>query len=79
NIDCGCFSKGGTLAPGETPNYLPSILWDVVYLAMAIFLIVYPVSRFSLDGWLNRSSIVDTEGEIDEQTSGSQVGRPDRS
>jgi uncharacterized membrane protein YphA (DoxX/SURF4 family) len=52
NIDCGCFNKGGQLAPGETPNYLPSILWDVLYLAMAVFLIVYPVSRYSLDGWL---------------------------
>jgi uncharacterized membrane protein YphA (DoxX/SURF4 family) len=54
NIECGCFNKGGQLAPGETPNYLPSILWDVFYLAMAIFLIVYPASRFSLDGWLKR-------------------------
>ena len=50
NIDCGCFSKGGNLAEGETPSYLPSIAWDVLYLAMAIFLIVYPISRFSLDG-----------------------------
>ena len=56
NIECGCFNKGGQLAPGETPNYLPSILWDVVYLAMAIFLILYPVSRFSLDGWLKGNS-----------------------
>jgi uncharacterized membrane protein YphA (DoxX/SURF4 family) len=54
NIDCGCFSKGGQLAPGEVPNYLPEILRDVAFLAMAIFLIIYPVSRYSLDGWLNR-------------------------
>lgn len=64
NIDCGCFSKGGNLAPGETPNYLPSILWDVFYLAMAVFLIIFPVSRFSLDRWLNP---VDHEGDLDEQ------------
>jgi uncharacterized membrane protein YphA (DoxX/SURF4 family) len=64
NIDCGCFSKGGNLAPGETPNYLPSILWDVFYLALAIFLIIFPVSRFSLDRWLTSSpSNVDFEGE----------------
>ncbi len=56
NIECGCFNKGGQLPPGQTPNYLPSILWDVVYLAMAIFLILYPVSRFSLDGWLKGDS-----------------------
>jgi uncharacterized membrane protein YphA (DoxX/SURF4 family) len=68
NIDCGCFSEGGQLAPGETPNYLPSIAWDVLYLAMAIFLIVYPISRFSLDGWITGPSKVDSEGFIDEQT-----------
>ncbi len=68
NIDCGCFSKGGNLAPGETPNYLPSIAWDVLYLAMAIFLIVYPVSRFSLDGWITSPSKVDSEGVSDDQT-----------
>ena len=62
NIDCGCFSKGGNLAPGETPNYLPSIAWDVLYLAMAIFLILYPISRFSLDGWISNPSNVDSEG-----------------
>jgi uncharacterized membrane protein YphA (DoxX/SURF4 family) len=66
NIDCGCFSKGGNLAEGETPNYLPSIAWDVLYLAMAIFLIVYPISRFSLDGWINSPSIVDSEGNDNE-------------
>ncbi|GIH06990.1 hypothetical protein Rhe02_50570 [Rhizocola hellebori] len=66
NIDCGCFSKGGVLAEGETPNYLPSIAWDVLYLAMAIFLIVYPISRFSLDGWINSPSIVDSEGNDNE-------------
>lgn len=56
NIDCGCFSKGGPLPPGVTPNYLPDILRDVAFLAMAIFLIIYPVSRFSLDARLDRPS-----------------------
>ncbi len=54
NIDCGCFSKGGHLPPGVTPNYLPEILRDIGFLAMAIFLMLYPVSRFSLDGWINK-------------------------
>jgi uncharacterized membrane protein YphA (DoxX/SURF4 family) len=54
NIDCGCFNKGGPLPPGETPEYLPEILRDILFLAMALFLIVYPTSRFSLDGWLDR-------------------------
>ncbi len=54
NIDCGCFSKGGQLPPGVTPDYLPEIFRDVAFLAMAIFLIIYPVSRFSLDARLDR-------------------------
>ena len=49
NIDCGCFSKGGQLAPGETPGYLPEILRDVAFLILAGFLIIYPHSRISLD------------------------------
>lgn len=65
NIDCGCFSKGGHLPPGQTPNYLPEILRDVAFLAMAIFLIIFPASRFSLDGWLNPTSESAIEGEGD--------------
>lgn len=66
NIDCGCFSEGGQLAPGETPNYLPEILRDVLFLAMAIFLIIHPVSRFSVDGWLERGVQSGNGGVADE-------------
>lgn len=65
NIDCGCFSKGGHLPPGQTPNYLPEILRDVAFLAMAIFLIIFPVSRFSLDGWLLTGN--GSEGDADDE------------
>jgi uncharacterized membrane protein YphA (DoxX/SURF4 family) len=69
NIDCGCFSKGGHLPPGQTPDYLPEILRDVVFLAMAIFLIIFPASRFSLDGWLNptSASVIKGEGDADDE------------
>lgn len=63
NIDCGCFSKGGQLAPGEVPEYLPEILRDVAFLAMAVFLIVYPASRLSLDGWINK----ETSGGLEDE------------
>jgi uncharacterized membrane protein YphA (DoxX/SURF4 family) len=66
NIDCGCFSKGGPLPPGVTPNYLPEILRDVAFLAMAIFLIIYPVSRFSLDARLDRPSPAPAEDDVPE-------------
>jgi len=62
NIDCGCFSKGGHLLPGQAPDYLPEILRDLAFLAMAIFLIIFPASRFSLDGWLN-PAVSETEGD----------------
>lgn len=78
NIDCGCFSKGGPLPPGETPDYLPEILRDVLFLAMAVFLIVYPMSRFSLDAWMERPTWNANGGSIDEQT-GRQEERGARS
>ncbi|WP_348650514.1 DoxX family protein [Catellatospora sp. KI3] len=59
NIDCGCFSKGGVLPPGVTPNYVPELLRDAAFLAMAVFLIIYPLSRFSLDARLDQLSTTD--------------------
>ncbi|HZM76173.1 MAG TPA: MauE/DoxX family redox-associated membrane protein [Candidatus Limnocylindrales bacterium] len=67
NIDCGCFSQGGNLPAGQTPDYLPEILRDVVFLAMAIFLIIFPASRFSLDGWLNPEPVHRNEAEADDE------------
>jgi uncharacterized membrane protein YphA (DoxX/SURF4 family) len=48
-IDCGCFSKGGALAPGQAPSYGPDIARDVGLLALAAFLVVWPMSRLSID------------------------------
>jgi uncharacterized membrane protein YphA (DoxX/SURF4 family) len=55
-IDCGCFSRGGALPVGESPNYTWDVVRDVIFLALAVFLILYPSSRFSLDGKLLGSS-----------------------
>lgn len=52
NIDCGCFGGGGTLAAGQTPNYGPEIARDVGLLALAVFLLVYPRTRYSLDAFI---------------------------
>lgn len=51
-IDCGCFSQGGELAAGETPRYGSEILRDIGFLALAGFLLIWPLSRFSVDSWL---------------------------
>ena len=48
NIDCGCFGGGGAVAPGET-KYLQEILRDAGLAFLAIYLIRYPVTKFSLD------------------------------
>lgn len=48
NIDCGCFGGGGTVAPGET-KYLQEILRDFGLVFLAIYLIRYPLTKFSLD------------------------------
>jgi uncharacterized membrane protein YphA (DoxX/SURF4 family) len=52
SIDCGCFSKGGQLAPGQHPNYLWDILRDVALLAVAVFLLITPRTRISVDSFL---------------------------
>ena len=60
NIDCGCFGGGGTVAPGET-RYLQEILRDAGLVAMALFLIRYPISKFSIDKAPKQSNAGDTE------------------
>ena len=60
NIDCGCFGGGGAVAPGET-RYLQEILRDAGLVAMALFLLRYPVSKFSIDKAPKQSNAGDTE------------------
>ena len=48
SIDCGCFGGGGAVPEGEA-NYLPVLLRDVGFTAMAAWLVVFPASRFALD------------------------------
>lgn len=51
-IDCGCFSSGGQLGPGESPSYGLDILRDLALLALSGLLVWRPRTRFSLDGVL---------------------------
>jgi uncharacterized membrane protein YphA (DoxX/SURF4 family) len=50
-IDCGCFGGGGPVAPDQTA-YLQEILRDCGFLLLAIWLIVFPRTRWSADAWL---------------------------
>lgn len=76
NIDCGCFSKGGQLPVGVAPNYSWDIVRDVLFLALAVFLILFPSSRFSLDSKV--LGPIDMEDEFDEQAgAGAEASRTD--
>ena len=60
NIDCGCFGGGGTVAPGQT-RYLQEILRDAGLVALALFLVRYPITKFSIDKTPKQSNAGDTE------------------
>ncbi|WP_130347536.1 MauE/DoxX family redox-associated membrane protein [Herbihabitans rhizosphaerae] len=51
SIDCGCFGGGGEVAAGQT-EYPLEIARDLVFLAMAGWLVARPRSRLSVDGVL---------------------------
>jgi uncharacterized membrane protein YphA (DoxX/SURF4 family) len=53
NIDCGCFTPGGAiLTPGVKAKYAQEIARDLGLLVCAVWLVVVPASRFSVDNWL---------------------------
>ncbi|OWV13682.1 DoxX family protein [Micromonospora wenchangensis] len=62
-IDCGCFGSGGQLAAGQSPSYLPEILRDLGFLALAGFLLIWPRTPFSVDGWLAGDPSVEDDDE----------------
>jgi uncharacterized membrane protein YphA (DoxX/SURF4 family) len=53
SIDCGCFSRGGQVAQGQT-QYPLDILRDTGFLVLAAWLAIRPRTRVSVDGWLTR-------------------------
>ena len=48
SIDCGCFGGGGEIAPEET-KYLSSILRDIGFLLLGVYLYYFPKGKFGLD------------------------------
>ncbi|WP_433347968.1 MauE/DoxX family redox-associated membrane protein [Micromonospora sp. CA-111912] len=60
-IDCGCFGSGGQLAAGQAPSYLPEILRDLGFLALAGFLLSWPRTPVSMDGWLADAPVEDED------------------
>lgn len=62
-IDCGCFGDGGQLAAGQSPSYGPEILRDLGFLALAGFLLIWPRTPASVDGWLAGAPPVEDDDE----------------
>ena len=51
SIDCGCFGGGGDISEeGKTWRYASEIGRDVIFTAMAAWLVVWPHTKLSLDG-----------------------------
>jgi uncharacterized membrane protein YphA (DoxX/SURF4 family) len=48
SIDCGCFGGGGQVAPGEA-DYLTPLLRDSGLAILAIYLTLFPHTKFGLD------------------------------
>jgi uncharacterized membrane protein YphA (DoxX/SURF4 family) len=51
-IDCGCFSTGGELSAGETPQYFWDVARDVGFLLLAGILLWRPRTRYAIDNVL---------------------------
>ncbi len=50
SIDCGCFGGGGDVsAEGVVTRYLTEIARDVIFAAMASWLVIRPCTKWSLD------------------------------
>lgn len=54
SIDCGCFGGGGQLAAGQSPQYGLEITRDVALFALAVVLVLWPNTAWSIDEWVNR-------------------------
>ena len=47
SIDCGCFGGGGEIDPGET-KYLSTILRDLGFFLLGVYLYYFPKGRFGI-------------------------------
>ena len=63
SIDCGCFGGGGDLDPdGKNLRYAQEILRDLLFAGMAVRLVIWPSTGFSLDRG-NELPHYETEGK----------------
>ena len=55
SIDCGCFGGGGVVAADET-NYPLHLMERLGFIAMGVFLAVFPRYALSMDAWIRGDS-----------------------
>jgi len=51
-ISCGCYGPGHQLGEGQKPMYWLDILRDIGLLVCAVWIVLFPRSPLSVDGWL---------------------------
>lgn len=64
SIDCGCFGGGGDVPEGTT-NYPVHLAERLGFIVLGTYLLIFPRSKFSLDGWMNATpteAVPTTEG-----------------
>lgn len=76
NIDCGCFSAGGELDPGEQHKYLQDILRDLGWLACGLWLTIRPRSVLAVDNWLLRPIAQFDYDELDTEPEDAALASP---
>lgn len=59
SIDCGCFGGGGDVAEGTT-DYPGHMLERAGFVALGVFLLIFPRTTLSLDAWMRGESLVAT-------------------
>lgn len=59
SIDCGCFGGGGDIAEGTT-DYPGHMLERAGFVALGVFLLVFPRTPLSLDTWMRGEPLVAT-------------------
>ena len=57
NIDCGCFGGGGDIPESEV-NYPAHMLERAGFVALGVFLAVFPKTPLSLDSWMRGEPLI---------------------
>lgn len=58
-IECGCFGGGGQLGAGQSTAYTWDILRDAGLLIAAVYLIVWPLTKYAADNWIRAGGSTD--------------------